>query len=699
MKAQRGEARGTSDRVSLSGRSRPIQLAAALLPLLIVSPSAGEDPPAEVDRASGSSGRTSDVLSPRTLRLAVVVDRDGARLLDSRLEDRPFLQAPEPAATGPSDPAGVPLEIVLLGPGGERRAQRRTVRGLCLEHGPEAPPHVAGDTVRLHRDAFVVELPDLPGFDRVEIGYEETGAGSRGRRSLGARPLAEASAASGSGDGPGAPGAATGLWPEDYGDPDVFVVYGDLADSPRRINVVIVPDGYRYADKATMELHASELVQHLRNISPLKQHNSLINYTLVYAYSVETGTDECDCGVVRDTSMGTGFPEVVPECEHFENRCLYYAAGCDDSGFAHIVAAELRAPYHDETIVMVNTDRGAGCAGERAVYSAALGAGNDIGAHEVGHSIALLADEYVTYDGCGPEAWNVNTSLDPVVGAWPEWIQDLGPPKEGAQYWSYCVYRPQLACTMRSHFDPFCAVCSQRWALRIFGHPRVSPWAPLESASPAAPVQAVAGSPVDFSITTRPSDVSEITWTLDGTVVGKNTKAFKGTFTGTGSHTVSCEVIADRSLIKPVKDGANRDVVSWEVEVFASICEIDCGNGVPECDADADGIGNACDPDDDADGLQDEADNCPLVANAAQADFDEDGLGDACESGALLADADGSGRVDGFDLSALGRALGSQQADPVSGERYDPDVDLDHDAWVDGKDLDLLAPHFGLDAE
>jgi thrombospondin 2/3/4/5 len=50
-----------------------------------------------------------------------------------------------------------------------------------------------------------------------------------------------------------------------------------------------------------------------------------------------------------------------------------------------------------------------------------------------------------------------------------------------------------------------------------------------------------------------------------------------------------------------------------------------------QSDNEGDGLGDACDSDDDNDLVLDDEDNCPVDANSAQADFDADGLGDACD--------------------------------------------------------------------
>ena len=50
-------------------------------------------------------------------------------------------------------------------------------------------------------------------------------------------------------------------------------------------------------------------------------------------------------------------------------------------------------------------------------------------------------------------------------------------------------------------------------------------------------------------------------------------------------------------------------------------------------DFDGDGLGDACDPDDDNDGVSDDLDNCQFVVNPGQEDFDGDGIGAACDPG------------------------------------------------------------------
>lgn len=57
-----------------------------------------------------------------------------------------------------------------------------------------------------------------------------------------------------------------------------------------------------------------------------------------------------------------------------------------------------------------------------------------------------------------------------------------------------------------------------------------------------------------------------------------------------------------------------------------------------QADADADGIGDACDDDADNDTILNDVDNCPTTPNTDQADTDGDGVGDVCQKAFTLVD-------------------------------------------------------------
>ncbi|MFL5760889.1 MAG: thrombospondin type 3 repeat-containing protein [Thermomicrobiales bacterium] len=118
----------------------------------------------------------------------------------------------------------------------------------------------------------------------------------------------------------------------------------------------------------------------------------------------------------------------------------------------------------------------------------------------------------------------------------------------------------------------------------------------------------------------------------------------------TTSHTIA----QDQSAIEAAAEGtptppdADGDGVADDVDNCPNVANAD------QADADGDGVGDACapappPPDADGDGVSDDLDNCPTVANTEQANTYGDAAGDACEAPLPPPDADGDGVADAVD--------------------------------------------------
>lgn len=76
---------------------------------------------------------------------------------------------------------------------------------------------------------------------------------------------------------------------------------------------------------------------------------------------------------------------------------------------------------------------------------------------------------------------------------------------------------------------------------------------------------------------------------------------------------------------------ANRDQRDTDSDLVGDVCDSCPNDANTFLDTDNDGLDNACDQDDDGDGIDDGVDNCPLHKNPGQQDFNGNGIGQVCD--------------------------------------------------------------------
>lgn len=88
-------------------------------------------------------------------------------------------------------------------------------------------------------------------------------------------------------------------------------------------------------------------------------------------------------------------------------------------------------------------------------------------------------------------------------------------------------------------------------------------------------------------------------------------------------------------------------------------------------------LGDLCDDDIDGDGVANDYDNCPYVANVDQADDDGNNVGDICES-----DSDGDGVTDKNDTCPFNPAITTTSFRSYFTVNFDPSMTTQEPVWL-----------------
>ncbi len=241
-------------------------------------------------------------------------------------------------------------------------------------------------------------------------------------------------------------------------------------EAPKCYDIVIIPDGYTKSDSLKLKSDFQKFADIILKCKPYSNLKHKININGIFCFSEESGITDPNQKEFKNTILKTSFNTIESD------RYLM------TTHFWQLQNIAESSPY-DGILIICNTNKygGGGIFNYYATTSSDNINSNFICVHEMGHSLAGLADEYytseVSVEDFYPtqiEPWepNITTFIDfdrkwkkdlPQNTKIPTLVDeknDIIGVYEGAGYQAKGIYRPALHCTMKEvRYNNFCPVC------------------------------------------------------------------------------------------------------------------------------------------------------------------------------------------------------------------------------------------------
>jgi hypothetical protein len=315
-----------------------------------------------------------------------------------------------------------------------------------------------------------------------------------------------------------------------------------------RIDIVVLGDGYTAAELGLYAAHVDNVINAFLAEQPLADYFTYFNVHRVDVISNESGVDEPDIGIFRDTAL-----DMTYNCGGI-SRLL-----CINTNKA--IAAAQAAPDVDQILALANSTRYGG-AGYPSADIATLAGNNssavELALHEFAHAFANVADEYdygdgATYTGAEPGDRNIST-YDAVTMAdlgkkWHWWL-DLPHVStyEGAGYYQFGLYRPTFNSKMRSLGRPFQEINSEELVGSMY-----KTIDPIDDATPPSQDPYPPGTPFFVAPLQPASHSLDVQWFVDGApVAGATDTTFTPHYASLtpGEHTIVVEVMDNTPRVR-----------------------------------------------------------------------------------------------------------------------------------------------------
>lgn len=341
----------------------------------------------------------------------------------------------------------------------------------------------------------------------------------------------------------------------------------------RGVHLVVLGDGYAVDQQLLFREHVDNVIANMAADDGIAAHLGAFNIHKIATVSVDSGSDDNEQTDSRDTAFDSTY------------NCRSVARLICANTLAMFEAALVEYPAVDQIILLVNDRRfgGSGNSGGSVAITSAYAP--EIALHEMGHSLADLADEYVDpqiveSQGLVPfeegRYANVTAFTDPQDVPWRLWFDDAdtiptrdGQPGvglfEGGLYRDTGVFRPTFDSRMRSFDAPFGPVNSERWILRLYRLTEgIRGFSPILET-----VELVAGENQEFLVSPLfGDDIQSVTWEFNGVEISSGQDPSKLVLAPpVGTHELIMTVTDISGAIREEPPHAGIFTWTWEIVV------------------------------------------------------------------------------------------------------------------------------------
>lgn len=347
-------------------------------------------------------------------------------------------------------------------------------------------------------------------------------------------------------------------------------------DNDKRINLVILGDGYLATELSQFESDATAFMNDMFSQEPYASYENYFNVHIIKVISAESGashpgtaTDESTYSVPNATVnnyFGTAYDS------YNVHRLLYTE---NQATISTVLAHNF--PMFDQALILVNSPYYGGSGGAYPITSTGEDA-QEIAIHELGHSFADLKDEYYPGDLLAAEAINMTQETDATLIKWKNWIgtNNIGIYPYATSGTAATWNRPHQSCKMRYLGYDFCSVCKEGIIEKI--HNLV---APLDTYSPTETTFSTSTFPINFEINTietLPTNTLESTWTLNTNnfVNNTNTVSLQESDLSDGTNNLSVSIHDATPLLNiDGHETIHTSTVTWIIDKTLGLQEVE----------------------------------------------------------------------------------------------------------------------------